>query len=150
MIQLRSSAGPEDLKKNNWKITTACLVCRCEALASRAPLLRVTLTSQNTHLWCDFPPHSSLFHNEVILKCKTFLLLPMLTSNVSFFCISVMLQPFDYDPNEKSKHKFMVQSLLAPPDMTDMEGVVSASPPWKHLSPSLCFLGASALKWKCF
>jgi len=36
-----------------------------------------------------------------------------------------MLQPFDYDPNEKSKHKFMVQSLVAPPDMTDMEGVVS-------------------------
>lgn len=36
-----------------------------------------------------------------------------------------MLQPFDYDPNEKSKHKFMVQSLLAPPDMTDTEGVVS-------------------------
>lgn len=40
------------------------------------------------------------------------------------FC-PVMLQPFDYDPNEKSKHKFMVQSMLAPYDMTDMEGVVS-------------------------
>lgn len=39
-------------------------------------------------------------------------------------CVSVMLQPFDYDPNEKSKHKFMVQSMIAPPDMTDMEGVV--------------------------
>ena len=38
---------------------------------------------------------------------------------------TVMLQPFDYDPNEKSKHKFMVQSMLAPYDMTDMEGVVS-------------------------
>ncbi|KAJ8367551.1 hypothetical protein AAFF_G00314820 [Aldrovandia affinis] len=37
--------------------------------------------------------------------------------------VSVMLQPFDYDPNEKSKHKFMVQSLLAPFDMTDMEFV---------------------------
>ncbi|CAB1449331.1 unnamed protein product [Pleuronectes platessa] len=43
--------------------------------------------------------------------------------------VSVMLQPFDYDPNEKSKHKFMVQSLLAPPDMTDMEGV------WKEAKP---------------
>lgn len=59
-----------------------------------------------------------------------------------------MLQPFDYDPNEKSKHKFMVQSLLAPPDMTDMEGVVSASPLCKHLSPSLCFLGASCPEMK--
>lgn len=27
---------------------------------------------------------------------------------------SVSLQPFDFDPNEKSKHKFMVQSLVAP------------------------------------
>ncbi|XP_029974398.1 vesicle-associated membrane protein-associated protein B/C-like isoform X1 [Salarias fasciatus] len=43
--------------------------------------------------------------------------------------VSVMLQPFDYDPNEKSKHKFMVQSLLAPFDMTDMEGV------WKEAKP---------------
>ncbi|KPP74524.1 Vesicle-associated membrane protein-associated protein B-like [Scleropages formosus] len=43
--------------------------------------------------------------------------------------VSVMLQPFDYDPNEKSKHKFMVQSLLAPPDMTDIEGV------WKEAKP---------------
>ncbi|XP_035244579.1 vesicle-associated membrane protein-associated protein B/C isoform X2 [Anguilla anguilla] len=43
--------------------------------------------------------------------------------------VSVMLQPFDYDPNEKSKHKFMVQSLLAPPEMTDMEGV------WKEAKP---------------
>lgn len=36
-----------------------------------------------------------------------------------------MLQPFDYDPNEKSKHKFMVQSLFAPADTSDMEAVVS-------------------------
>ncbi|XP_069004188.1 vesicle-associated membrane protein-associated protein B/C [Embiotoca jacksoni] len=43
--------------------------------------------------------------------------------------VSVMLQPFEYDPNEKSKHKFMVQSLLAPPDMTDMEGV------WREAKP---------------
>ena len=25
-----------------------------------------------------------------------------------------MLQPFDYDPNEKNKHKFMVQTMVAP------------------------------------
>ncbi|XP_054465920.1 vesicle-associated membrane protein-associated protein B-like isoform X1 [Anoplopoma fimbria] len=43
--------------------------------------------------------------------------------------VSVMLQPFDYDPNEKSKHKFMVQSMLAPFGMTDMEGV------WKEAKP---------------
>ncbi|XP_036388734.1 vesicle-associated membrane protein-associated protein B-like [Megalops cyprinoides] len=43
--------------------------------------------------------------------------------------VSVMLQPFDYDPNEKSKHKFMVQSMLAPNDMTDMEAV------WKEVKP---------------
>ncbi|XP_018430275.1 PREDICTED: vesicle-associated membrane protein-associated protein B/C [Nanorana parkeri] len=43
--------------------------------------------------------------------------------------VSVMLQPFDYDPNEKSKHKFMVQSIYAPSDITDMEAV------WKDAKP---------------
>ncbi|XP_076619986.1 VAMP-associated protein 33kDa [Colletes latitarsis] len=32
--------------------------------------------------------------------------------------IAVSLQPFDYDSTEKNKHKFMVQSLLAPADDT--------------------------------
>ncbi|KAM4605888.1 vesicle-associated membrane protein-associated protein B/C [Discoglossus pictus] len=43
--------------------------------------------------------------------------------------VSVMLQPFDYDPNEKSKHKFMVQSMVAPSDTSDMEAV------WKDAKP---------------
>ncbi|XP_067904155.1 vesicle-associated membrane protein-associated protein B/C [Heterodontus francisci] len=43
--------------------------------------------------------------------------------------VSVMLQPFDYDPNEKSKHKFMVQSMFAPADFQDMEAV------WKEAKP---------------
>ncbi|XP_056149043.1 VAMP (vesicle-associated membrane protein)-associated protein A, like [Lampris incognitus] len=43
--------------------------------------------------------------------------------------ISVMLQPFDYDPNEKSKHKFMVQSIFAPPHVTDMDSL------WKDAKP---------------
>ncbi|XP_019403731.1 PREDICTED: vesicle-associated membrane protein-associated protein B/C isoform X2 [Crocodylus porosus] len=43
--------------------------------------------------------------------------------------VSVMLQPFDYDPNEKSKHKFMVQSMFAPADTSDMEAV------WKEAKP---------------
>lgn len=36
-----------------------------------------------------------------------------------------MLQPFDYDPNEKNKHKFMVQTIFAPPNTSDMESLVS-------------------------
>ena len=47
-----------------------------------------------------------------------------------------MLQPFDYDPNEKSKHKFMVQSMFAPTDTSDMEAVVSTE----------CFLFFSVIK----
>lgn len=43
--------------------------------------------------------------------------------------VSVMLQPFEYDPNEKSKHKFMVQSLFAPTDTSDMETI------WKEAKP---------------
>ncbi|KAL6094286.1 hypothetical protein STEG23_034594 [Scotinomys teguina] len=34
-----------------------------------------------------------------------------------------MLQPFDYDPNEKSKHKFIVQTIFAPPNISHMEAV---------------------------
>ncbi|XP_053571835.1 vesicle-associated membrane protein-associated protein A [Bombina bombina] len=41
----------------------------------------------------------------------------------------LMLQPFDYDPNEKSKHKFMVQTVFAPPNISDMELV------WKEAKP---------------
>ncbi len=29
-----------------------------------------------------------------------------------FFLVS--LQPFEYDPNDKNRHKFMVQSIFAP------------------------------------
>ncbi|KAK1173719.1 vesicle-associated membrane protein-associated protein A-like [Acipenser oxyrinchus oxyrinchus] len=47
----------------------------------------------------------------------------------SFIIVSVMLQPFDYDPNEKSKHKFMVQTIFASPHVTDMEAV------WKDAKP---------------
>lgn len=56
--------------------------------------------------------------------CSVDIFLMFLLSVVLFL---VMLQPFDYDPNEKSKHKFMVQSILAPYDMTDIEGVVSTA-----------------------
>ncbi|XP_059832314.1 VAMP (vesicle-associated membrane protein)-associated protein A, like isoform X2 [Hypanus sabinus] len=41
----------------------------------------------------------------------------------SIITVSVMLQPFDYDPNEKSKHKFMVQTVYAPPGAADMDAV---------------------------
>ncbi|XP_062335738.1 vesicle-associated membrane protein-associated protein A-like isoform X2 [Osmerus eperlanus] len=40
--------------------------------------------------------------------------------------VSVMLQPFDYDPNEKSKHKFMVQTVFMTPSSSDTEAV------WKN------------------
>ncbi|XP_028327871.1 vesicle-associated membrane protein-associated protein A [Gouania willdenowi] len=43
--------------------------------------------------------------------------------------ISVMLQPFDYDPNEKSKHKFMVQTIFAPSSVSDMDSL------WKEAKP---------------
>ncbi|XP_026874729.1 vesicle-associated membrane protein-associated protein A-like isoform X2 [Electrophorus electricus] len=47
----------------------------------------------------------------------------------SSLTISVMLQPFDYDPNEKSKHKFMVQTIFAPSAVTDTETM------WKDAKP---------------
>lgn len=69
-----------------------------------------------------------IFNLQVVIRqyvvCNSFLNVLALFF-CSLFSPTVMLQPFDYDPNEKSKHKFMVQSMLAPFDMTDMEGVVS-------------------------
>lgn len=54
-----------------------------------------------------------------------------------------MLQPFDYDPNEKSKHKFMVQTIFAPPNTSDMEAVVSID-----VKPNL-FWGMFFKPWIC-
>ncbi|CAH1268904.1 vesicle-associated membrane protein/synaptobrevin-binding protein-like isoform X11 [Branchiostoma lanceolatum] len=42
--------------------------------------------------------------------------------------VSVMLQPFDYDPQEKNKHKFMVQSMFAPEGGIDNETMLNM---WK-------------------
>jgi len=39
--------------------------------------------------------------------------------------VAVMLQPFDYDPSEKNKHKFMVQTMYAP------DGPYDADTLWK-------------------
>jgi len=33
--------------------------------------------------------------------------------------ITVCLQPYDFDPSEKNKHKFMVQTVVAPDDDDD-------------------------------
>ena len=46
-----------------------------------------------------------------------------ITGPGSTVTVSVMLQPFDYDPNENSKHKFRVQAILAPPNSSDMKAV---------------------------
>lgn len=42
-------------------------------------------------------------------------------------CLSflVSLQPFEYDPAEKNKHKFMVLSTIAPDGDCNMDTVVS-------------------------
>ncbi|XP_021942746.1 vesicle-associated membrane protein-associated protein A isoform X3 [Zootermopsis nevadensis] len=41
----------------------------------------------------------------------------------------ISLQPFDFDPNEKSKHKFMVQTMIAP------DGEISMDSLWKDVNP---------------
>jgi len=33
--------------------------------------------------------------------------------------LAVMLQPFDHDSDENSRHKFMVQSMYAPEELTE-------------------------------
>ncbi|XP_031555658.1 vesicle-associated membrane protein-associated protein B-like [Actinia tenebrosa] len=47
-----------------------------------------------------------------------------------FVEVAVMLQPFEYDPKEKAKHKFMVQTMFAPETFTDQESL------WKDAEPN--------------
>ncbi|XP_064640443.1 vesicle-associated membrane protein/synaptobrevin-binding protein-like isoform X1 [Lineus longissimus] len=47
----------------------------------------------------------------------------------TFVKVAVMLQPFDYDPHEKNKHKFMVQTMFAPSGPID-----SVENLWKEAS----------------
>lgn len=44
--------------------------------------------------------------------------------------VAVMLQPFEYDPNEKNKHKFMVQTMFAPD--AEVDGTEQL---WKEAKP---------------
>lgn len=53
--------------------------------------------------------------------------------------VAVMLQPFEYDPNEKNKHKFMVQTMFAP------DGEINQETLWKDVSPE-CLMDS---KLKC-
>lgn len=46
--------------------------------------------------------------------------------------IAVCLQPYDFDPSEKSKHKFMVQSVIAPEGDTDDY----AHDVWRDINPN--------------
>lgn len=43
--------------------------------------------------------------------------------------VAVSLQPFDFDPNEKNKHKFMVQTMIAPDGEINMDSL------WKEVNP---------------
>nr|CAD7442557.1 unnamed protein product [Timema bartmani] len=43
--------------------------------------------------------------------------------------VAVSLQPFDFDPNEKNKHKFMVQTMIAP------DGEINLDSLWKDVNP---------------
>lgn len=45
--------------------------------------------------------------------------------------VQVILQPFSYDPNEKNRHKFLVQSITCPPGSTpdDQDRL------WKEVTP---------------
>lgn len=55
-------------------------------------------------------PHESLFTQRALTPFTRF---------------QVMLQPFEYDPQERNKHKFMVQSVFAP------EGAINHDIFWK-------------------
>ncbi|XP_054719440.1 vesicle-associated membrane protein-associated protein B-like isoform X1 [Uloborus diversus] len=43
--------------------------------------------------------------------------------------VAVMLQPFDYNPNEKNKHKFMVQTMIVPDGDVNIDNLWQNPPP---------------------
>jgi len=47
----------------------------------------------------------------------------------------VMLQPFDYDPNEKNKHKFMVQTMYAPDGPIENTDMLVSTSWFSHVVP---------------
>ena len=49
---------------------------------------------------------------------------------------AVMLQPFDSDLAEHSKHRFMVQSVLASDEPVDIDQLVSSATIWNRLFDS--------------
>ena len=54
--------------------------------------------------------------------------------NAILIMISVSLQPFEYDPNDKNRHKFMVQSMFAPDGEINQDTLVSKNTILKHIS----------------
>ena len=52
----------------------------------------------------------------------------------------VMLQPFEYDPNEKNKHKFMVQTMYAPDGTIDNQDQLVSEDLFGYLTGSIIFL----------
>ena len=51
-----------------------------------------------------------------------------------------MLQPFEYDPNEKNKHKFMVQTMYAPDGTIDNQDQLVSEYLFSYLTGSIIFL----------
>lgn len=51
--------------------------------------------------------------------------------------VSVMLQPFEYDPNDRNRHKFMVQSIIAPEAVDDVDAVFRDARPEDYMDAKL-------------
>ncbi|TKC40724.1 hypothetical protein EI555_013062, partial [Monodon monoceros] len=91
--------------------------CRSSPAATIFTQLKVfTLPVSPVHRASAFQFHESQPLQKGYLTCR-------------LCCLQCSCKPFDYDPNEKSKHKFMVQSMFAPTDTSDMEAV------WKEAKP---------------
>ena len=68
---------------------------------------------------------------------------------VVYVCCTVMLQPFDHDSAENSRHKFMVQSMFAPDDITENhEQLVSFIALCSQLLQNFLTAHKEGLKWK--
>lgn len=51
--------------------------------------------------------------------------------------VSVMLQPFEYDPDDRKQNKFMVQSIIAPEGMDNVDAVFRDARPEDYMDAKL-------------
>lgn len=83
----------------------------------------VVIYSNNLSVWSIISLYGNI--KLIELENENFSWKQLFKDESSFFI--VCLQPFEFDPSEKSKHKFMVQTMIAPEGEFNQDTLVSTN-----------------------